>query len=419
MATRRDFLKLSGAALALGTTTPLPRVLAAAGRQAAESQAETILVAIQMAGGNDGLNTVAPFTDEQYQRQRPTLALKAREVITLQEGWGFHPSLRPWMPIWEAGRLAVVQAVGYPNPSGAHERSMEIWQTARPDDPVPETGWLGRCVDHWFEHGPPIPQELSQTRAVFTGRIPTPSTLIGRHRPAVRCQNPAEFLTVPGGQQGLAALRQRLIRLPQPPRSDDGSLLRHIAVAQKEAARKLARIEEALSAVRPEEFPATYFGKQLACVATLIRAELGIRIFCVDLGGAEPGSFDTHALQAANHGALLEELAAGLVAFWRALDRDRLWDRVVVYTYSEFGRTVRENGRKGTDHGSAAPVFVLGGPVRGGLHGDHPPLSELENGGVKHRVDFRSLYATLLERWLHLPGPAILDGEFPHLEILA
>lgn len=417
MGTRRDFLKLSGAALAVGATAPLPRVLAAAGQQASESPSETVLVAIQMAGGNDGLNTVAPFRDEHYQRQRPTLALRAREVITLREDWGFHPSLRPWMRIWEAGQLAVLQAVGYPNPSGAHERSMEIWQTARPDDPLPETGWLGRCLDYWFEQSRQIPEKLCQTRAVFTGRISPPHTLRGHHRSAVRCQNAAEFLTFPAGAESPLALRQRLARLPEPTGREGSSLLQHVTFAQKDAARKLARIEEALSAARPEEFPATYFGKQLACVATLIRAELGIRIFCVDLGGAEPGSFDTHALQAANHGALLEELAAGLVAFWRALERDRLLDRVVIYTYSEFGRTIRENGRKGTDHGSAAPVFVLGGAVRGGLHGDHPPLTDVENGGVRHRLDFRSLYATLLERWLHLPGPAILDGVFPHVEI--
>ncbi|MBC7353934.1 MAG: DUF1501 domain-containing protein, partial [Thermogutta sp.] len=129
------------------------------------------------------------------------------------------------------------------------------------------------------------------------------------------------------------------------------------------------------------------------------------------------GSFDTHALQAANHGALLGELASGLAAFGRALQRHRLLDRVVVYTYSEFGRTIRENGRKGTDHGSAAPVFVMGGAIRGGLIGRHPPLDQVENGGVKHQVDFRSLYATFLDRWLGVPSQTILGSQFSEVPL--
>ncbi|ASV73218.1 hypothetical protein THTE_0616 [Thermogutta terrifontis] len=416
MWTRRDFLKVSGAAVAVGATAPIPAVLAHTGTQLSRAKDETILVAVQMAGGNDGLNTVVPYEDDHYHRQRPTLALREAEVIKLQDAVGFHPALRPWMELWEGGHLAVVQGVGYPNPSGAHERSMEIWQTARPEDPLGETGWLGRLLDHWFEESLPDHAQGATTRGVFTGRIPVPTTMLGHHRPAVRCQKPEELFAFPAGRDALQNLREGLARASSR-LTTSASLLDRVAAAREQAARDLGRLEAVLSSVRHEDFPDTYFGQQLACVTALIRADLGIRIFCVDLGGTEPGSFDTHALQAANHGALLGELASGLAAFGRALQRDRLLERVVVYTYSEFGRTIRENGRKGTDHGSAAPVFVMGGAIHGGLIGKHPPLDQVENGGVKHQVDFRSLYATFLNRWLGVPSQPILGSQFSEVPL--
>ncbi|GIX01379.1 MAG: hypothetical protein KatS3mg112_0316 [Thermogutta sp.] len=415
MWTRRDFLKISGAAVAVGATAPIPAVLAQTGIQLARGKDETILVAIQMAGGNDGLNTVVPYEDDHYHRQRPTLALRESEVIKLQDAVGFHPALRPWMELWEGGYLAVVQGVGYPNPSGAHERSMEIWQTARPEDPLGEIGWLGRLLDHWFEDSVQDSAQGTITRGVFTGRIPVPTTMLGHHRPAVRCQKPEDLFAFPAGKDALQKLGESFAQANL--RSASAFLVDRVTAAQKQAARDLERLESVLSAAGNEDFPDTYFGQQLACVTALIRAELGIRIFCVDLGGTGPGSFDTHALQAANHGALLSELAGGLAAFGRALQRHRLLDRVVVYTYSEFGRTIRENGRKGTDHGSAAPVFVMGGAIRGGLIGRHPPLDQVENGGVKHQVDFRSLYATFLDRWLGVPSQTILGSQFSEVPL--
>ncbi|MGB9687729.1 DUF1501 domain-containing protein [Thermogutta sp.] len=418
MWTRRGFLKVSGVVVAVGTTAPIPAVLAQTGSRLAQGNDETILVAIQMAGGNDGLNTVVPYEDDHYHRQRPTLALRESEVIKLQDAVGFHSALRPWMDLWEGGHLAVVQGVGYPNPSGAHERSMEIWQTARPEDPLGETGWLGRVLDRWFEDSVQDHARGTITRGVFTGRIPIPTTMLGHHRPAVRCQKPEQLFAFPAGGDILQKLGESLARAGSRSAADT-SLLERVTAAQKQASRDLERLESVLATVRNEDFPDTYFGQQLACVTALIRAELGIRIFCVDLGGTEPGSFDTHALQAANHGALLSELASGLAAFARALQRDGLFQRVLVYTYSEFGRTIRENGRKGTDHGSAAPVFVMGGTIRGGLIGKHPPLDQVENGGVKHQVDFRSLYATFLNRWLGVPSQTVLGSQFSEVPLFA
>jgi uncharacterized protein (DUF1501 family) len=165
-------------------------------------------------------------------------------------------------------------------------------------------------------------------------------------------------------------------------------------------------------------YPSFQLARMFHLVAQLIRADVGIRIFCTELGGQEPGGFDTHAGQAANHGALLEQLSESVAAFLKDLKQDRLLDRVLLMTYSEFGRTVLENGRRGTDHGSAAPLFLAGGRVKGGLVGSHPDLKNLENGGQKHHTDFRRVYATVLENWLGIDSQTVLEGRFKALDVI-
>lgn len=417
MLSRRNFLVASGGVLGVGIQTAVPSYLAAAGLSQDGSRRETILVAIQMAGGNDGLNTVVPYRDDHYRRQRPTLALKETEVIRLQDDLGFHPALKPLMSVWEDGHLAVVQGVGYPQSSDDHARAMEIWQTARPDHPLGETGWLGRVADYLCEVNG---SSWSAAPSVFLGRIPIPLTVVGKHQPAVRAQQAGEIFSFRQQSASLMKIQQ----IMQDTAAGRGEVppgpLAEMVGLQRQTIRNLMAMEEILAnPTHVEVFPKTYFGRQLSCLTQLLRIDLGIRIYCVDLGGQGPGTFDTHALQAANHGALLAELAEGLAALADVLKKDNLFDRVVVYTYSEFGRTIRENGRKGTDHGSAAPVFVLGGKVKGGFVGKHPPLDPPEKGGVKHLIDFRSLYATLLDRWLRVPSQPILGQTFSQLDLFA
>jgi uncharacterized protein (DUF1501 family) len=179
-----------------------------------------------------------------------------------------------------------------------------------------------------------------------------------------------------------------------------------------------ARIEGELQRGRSAvEYPQSEFAQMLKSIAQLIRADLGIRILVTELGGEEPGGWDTHAVQFANHAALLKQMSEGVAAFAAELKRDRLLDRVVLVTYSEFGRTVVENGRRGTDHGSAAPMFLVGGKLKGGLVGPHPSLAQLEGGGVKHHTDFRRVYAALLEGWLGWPSQPILGGDYAPLDV--
>lgn len=415
MLSRRDFLVASGGVLGVGIQAAVPSYLASACLSHDGSTRQTILVAIQMAGGNDGLNTVVPYRDDHYRRQRPTLALKETEVIRLQDDLGFHPALKPLMAAWDNGHLAVVQGVGYPQSSDDHARAMEIWQTARPDNPLGETGWLGRVGDYFCEV-----DHMSWIAApsAFVGQIPIPLTIVGKHQPAVRSQQAGGIFSF--RQQGASLTKIR--ELMQAASAGRGEVpsgpLAEMMELQRQTIEHLQAVEEILA--NPGyvgAFPKTYFGRQLSCLTQLLRADLGIRIYCLDLGGQGPGTFDTHALQVANHGELLAELAEGLAALADVLKNENLFDRVVIYTYSEFGRTIRENGRKGTDHGSAAPVFVLGGKVKGGFVGKHPPLDVPEKGGVKHLIDFRSLYATMLDHWLCVPSEPILGQKFAHLDI--
>jgi len=417
MLNRRNFLVASGGVLGVGIQAAVPSYLAAAGLSQEGVTGETILVAIQMAGGNDGLNTVVPYRDDHYHRQRPTLALKETEVIRLQDDLGFHPALKPLMPVWEDGYLAVVQGVGYPQSSDDHARAMEIWQTARPDHPLGETGWLGRVGDYLCEVNR---NSWIAAPSVFLGQIPIPLTIVGKHQPAVRAEQAGRLFSFRQQTASLAQIRQLMQDATTGRGEGPAGPLAEIVGLQRQTIQNLMAMEEILaSPTHVEVFPKTYFGRQLSCLTQLLRADLGVRIYCLDLGGQGPGTFDTHALQVANHGELLAELAEGLAALAGVLKKDNLLDRVVVYTYSEFGRTIRENGRKGTDHGSAAPVFVLGGKVKGGFVGKHPPLDVPEKGGVKHLIDFRSLYATLLDRWLHVPSQPILGQTFSHLDLFA
>lgn len=412
---RRTLLQ-SGLATAAVLGGDMPGFLrrALADEKLSPSIDDTIVVAIQLAGGNDGLNTVVPYENDVYQRSRPTLALKKKDVIPLQQGVGIPTRMRGIFDAMEQGSVAVVHAVGYPNPNGDHNRAMEIWQTAEPDNPHPETGWLGRAADHLVQSptagASPIP---AASPSVFISEIATPLTVMGRASVCVKAANPAS-LTLDasfgrpsireGNREGAAGSSESLV-------SDA------IAASLRTAERIAEVAQEAKSG--KISYPSTLFARRLEWTARLIRAELGIRIFCTEMGGSGPGSFDTHSLQANNHGELLGEFSDALAAFVADLARDRTLERVIVYTYSEFGRTIRENGRRGTDHGSAGPIFLAGGGLRQNVFGEHPDLTEMENGGVKHAVDFRRLYATILERRLGIPSLPVLGASFEPLPIFA
>jgi uncharacterized protein (DUF1501 family) len=415
---RREFLKRSLGLSTLAAFGPgAPWFLARSALAAAPRYADrgTVLVVLQLAGGNDGLNTVVPYEDDEYAKARPTLRLPTNTLHKIDAQLGFHPKLRAFHRLYREGLLSVVQGVGYPNPHQGHFESMHIWQTAMLNYREAQTGWIGRAVD-W------ACQDAEGTMpAAFVGQLQKPFALNAEHAiiPSLRTLSDALLREMP---QGAGAGQRRpgieAARAPGSAHEDDLlAFVRRITLASCAQSDKLSALAEARGG-GSGGYPPFQLATQLRTIAQLVRAELGIRIFYTELGGQEPGGFDTHAGQAANHGALLEQLSESVAAFLDDLQCDRLLDRVLVMTFSEFGRTVAENGRRGTDHGSAAPIFLAGGRLRGGLVGQHPSLTDRENGGQRHHTDFRRVYATVLERWLGFESLPVLGQPFEPLDVI-
>jgi len=398
--TRRDFLKIAigtPAVLSLGSTAPAFLEKAAAADP--NPDADRVLVVVQLSGGNDGLNTVVPYDNDEYGRNRKTLRMTKRDVIPIGSDLGLHPELTQMKRLLDDGHLGFVQGVGYPNPEGGHPESMRIWQTARLDAQVCQTGWLGRAID------------------AASAKTSAPGTFVGRYaRPLT--VNAAS--TVVPTTRSVEDWKLRSEATPHSALQDAAPLLQEIGHRQETAHTHAAAVEQVIRTGGRRDYPNTSFGTDMRIVAQLIEANVGVRIFNLDGGGGgDIGGFDNHAAQKDNHAALLRQLSEGMAAFLDDLEKRGLLDRVVLITFSEFGRTLKENGRRGTDHGSAAPMLIAGGKVRPGLIGEHPSMTELENGGPKHHTDFRRVYATLLDNWLGIDSQRVLGERFEPVKLLA
>ncbi len=412
--TRRDFLKASlGASTLVSLAPTVPAFLARSvlagtgGRDAGD----TVVVVVQLSGGNDGLNTVVPYDDEQYAESRPTLRLKPDEVHKIDAQLGLHPQMDAFKRLYDDGYLSIVQGVGYPSMNRDHNVGMRNWHTAQPDQTNPQTGWIGRAADSVCD------AEQASVPAAFVGHISPPFALNAERTavPTVRSLEQATLRTLPGAEGSRA---RRLVEAAQLPRTEQDNPLLDFVQQSTLAARAASRkIEEAIQAPAGAEYPSSPLGQTFGIVARLIRAEVGIRIFFAELGGGGIGGFDNHANQRGNHGAVLRQLAEAAAALMYDLKRDRLLDRVLLMTFSEFGRTVKENGRRGTDHGAAAPMFLAGGGLKGGLVGSHPSLTDLDQGALKFHTDFRQVYATVLDRWLGFDGQAVLGEKYEPLDV--
>ena len=398
---RREFLKSAvgtPALLSLGGAVPAFLTRAASAAKT-DNQTNRVLVIVQLSGGNDGLNTVAPYADDAYGRKRSTLRLRGEDVLKIDDYVGFHPKMEGFSRLLKEGRLGIVQGVGCPGADRSHPGAMRNWHTAQPDRPRCPTGWIGRAID--CASG----KNQAQTPGVFVGPIAQPFALAAQNAivPSIRS---ASELTL---RKKAAASKQR---------DSKNELLNHLRNADFGAHATNRQIQAVLAgASGPDSYPQQGLGTNLKTVAELIAADVGIKIFFTELGGSGIGGFDNHAIQRDNHAALLKHLSISLTAFAADLTARKCLDRVALMTFSEFGRTLTENGRKGTGHGNAAPVFLMGSKVRPGLIGKHPSLTDLDNDAPRFHTDFRRLYATVLTNWLGMDSKPVLGPEFKPLDL--
>ena len=378
------------------------RAQALDGSRVAQAASDRTLIVVQMAGGNDGLNTVVPFSDPLYLKVRPTLAIAENKVLPLDTRLGLHPNLQPLKKLWDAGHLAIIEGVGYPNQSLSHFQAMDIWQTLDLSGNGSE-GWLGKLVSGLVDkEGHPFKAiDISVQTAQALQSIST-------HVPTIANVKTYSLYPDPADADGGNARLQALMKLynSYPGTAPYAALLDTTALNAQDGSRQLRQAD---ATYQPAvTYPKGPFADGLKVLAEAIVQDLGLRVGYVTLGG-----FDTHANQQATHDTLMLTLANGLSAFYNDLAAHGKADKVVVMTWSEFGRRVDENGSLGTDHGTAAPLFVLGNPVNKGIYGEPPGLSNLdENGNLKYTVDFRSIYATVLDRWMGASSRDILGGSF-------
>ncbi len=420
--TRREFVKRGLTIVAVGATAPsfLTRTALAmnnpwdvpllASKPGVPD--EHVLVVIQLGGGNDGLNTIVPFTQDAYYRARPTLAIPQKDVIPVTSDLGFHPGLAKAKELYDRGTMAIVQGVGYPNPSQSHFKSMEIWHTADPEGRVVQYGWIGRYFDS------KCPGCEQPTVGVNVG--PTmPLAMRTESGMGVTLETPESFQWMPtfagiGTKEEFELFRYLNAPAPNEPGTID--FLRHTAM---NAYVSSERVRDAVGKYKGGiEYPNTRFAYGMKLIAQMIAGRLPTKVYFASLHG-----FDTHASQKGAHERLLADLASSVDAFYRDLEAQGNADRVLVMAFSEFGRRVTENGSAGTDHGTAAPMFLFGKRLKAGLHGNHPSLTDLEQigpakGELKHAIDFRSVYATVLDRWLGADPKIILGSDFDRVPFL-
>jgi uncharacterized protein (DUF1501 family) len=401
MLSRREFLStgLCGSTL-IALAPSVPGFLAKTARAAGPVREGRILVVIQLDGGNDGINTLVPFEDEGYAKYRKLLRVPENELIMVNDGVGLHPALGAAGKLLETGRLAVIQGVGYPNPSRSHFESVAIWQTARlrPEERT-GVGWIGGALDG-------ASSELAAPAALFVGGGPIPEALRGRRATASALVRPEDLVLSPSG-------RARPVVARSPRGESLAAFVERNALDAYTTATRMAEVARAKD--ERAGYPAYGLAERLRLVSRLIKDDVGARVFYVSQQG-----YDTHAGQLANHALLLREWAESLKGFLDDLAAAKLAERVVVLSFSEFGRTVRENGSGGTDHGTAGLAFLAGSGVAAGLVGAPAKLLEPDekHGDLKVGLDFRQVYATVLDEWLGLPSRAVLKGSFERLPLI-
>jgi uncharacterized protein (DUF1501 family) len=431
LSTRRVFLQRGLTMLAAAPTIPafLDRTVMALNNpvggnllQQVNGKDSKILVVVQLAGGNDGLSTVVPHGDDIYHRSRPAIGIDPKTVLKINDYIGLHPNMTAMKDLYDSGHLGIVQGVGYPNPSRSHFRSTDIWASGQPDRDVVSSGWVGRYFDNacpgcdpkvGVAIGGQLPLTMQGERVMpLSIERPEAYRYQGRDRMSYEKLNKPtdDSLAEPIEPNTMAETSQfhKKIEITQSSQLD---FLQRTAmdaqVSSDEILRMTSKRREGIN------YPQSEFGNGLQTIASMIAGGLATRVYYVSLGG-----FDTHAGQRQRHDKLMQELSDGLGMFVKDLKQQGNSDRVLVMTFSEFGRRLEQNASAGTDHGEAAPAFLIGPDIKPGLLGKYPSLHDLDQGDLKYNVDFRSIYATILQNWLETPSKPILGSQFPTFPIL-
>ncbi len=395
---------LSGLTVVVATDSLFARALAQAPLPGLPGGERRVFILVNLQGGNDGLNCVVPFGNPAYYRARPTLGIPQAQVLQIDSQIGFNPAMKSFKEMYDKGMVAVVQGVGYPDPDHSHFRSTEIWQTAAPGR-YGHTGWLGRYLDDAglpkenLFNGIAVAQVMAEALVAERTDVPAIAGLRG---------------------YGLLGDRNRAVRAAYGRLATDESepyaspYLARVLEIEDHAQRGSETLPALVAGYKTRAtYPETPLGRSLALAAQIVGGKTGTRVLYV-----QHGSFDTHVSQKPTQDRLLGEFSDAVKAFYDDLREHGNEGRVLTMTFSEFGRRVAENASAGTDHGEASPLFLIGGGVKGGVYGAYPNLTETHIGNVPFTTDFRSVYATVLERWLGVASAPVLRGSFPSIGAL-
>lgn len=398
MTSRRDFLKTSSLASA---SLLMPQFLQRL-YVSQELQTNRKLVIIQLSGGNDGLNTIIPFTDDHYFQARRDIAISPKEVIRLTDQQGFNPEMEALRDLYDNGDMTILNSVGYPNPNRSHFRSMDIWHSGSGADQYWDSGWLGRYLDHQCR-GCAVPHGVIEVDDTLSLAVK------GTDTKGLAVQNPQQLYQ--------ATQDPYLKSLAQHEQQQDAQNpeLSYLYQTLTETMHSAEYIYEKSKIYRSTTtFPPTELGKKLKLIAELIGSGVETNVFYVSLSG-----FDTHVRQQAQQGRLLRQYSEAVQAFQEDLYQNNRWDDTLVMTFSEFGRRVEQNASGGTDHGKANNLFLMGGKLyQPGIFNSPPQLHKLDDGDLQWQIDFRHVYATLLEDWLGVNPEPILQQKFKKLRLL-
>ena len=411
MLQRREFLKKAS----LIAIAPLVPGFVYQTAKAAENGKDTILVIIEMTGGNDGLNTVIPYTNDTYYKLRPTLGIPKTLAVKFNDELGLNPGLRGLDPLIKRGEVSIIQGVGYPNPDRSHFESMDRWQAGEVTAKVSGTGWLAKSVpdlQKGSDGSVPV-MHIGSEKLPLACRGTTQGVF------TINQQQPFELKLGLSGSAQESARKRLLEEVSATNSKTDSELLPFVQRRHLQTYLSVEKLKEVLKTKSSDNpfnntpnQPNTLLQK-MDLVARLIEKGFGTRVFYMAIDG-----FDTHAAQAQPHQNLLQQIGDAISVLFTRLKASGDDQRTLVMTFSEFGRRADENGSKGTDHGSGSSMFVVGPGVKGVAVGKHPSLTELDQGDLKYHTDFRRVYATLLDGWLKCDSKTVLQDQFEHLELL-